>query len=571
MGEPGASEIDVGTVVGGTYQVDKLIGRGGMGAVWGASHTRLPGKRVAIKVLLSGVIGDEVYARFRREAEIASRIGHPNIVEVLDWNTLPSGTPYLVLEFLNGESMAGRLKKGPIPLGPALDILRQIGSALNAAHRAGVVHRDLKPENIFLCPSDSGGVLTDHVKVLDFGISKIKNSTTVQTQEARILGTPQYMAPEQASGKNAEIDQRTDVFALGAIAYEMFTGKAAFEGDNLAMVVYKVVFEEPEALETLVPQLPPQVIASVKRAMSKKSADRYPDVSTMIAEMTGRPLHTLDKVPVQKPPADAAYLPTQNTDLGNQATIDSGNRSVPSLAAGQVMPVTPSQGGTATTPVPPPSSPKKSKAPLLIAAAIVVAGGIVAVPLAMKGGSKSSGGGPAAAPASTATASTMAAIPSMTGAVSALNALAPTLSAVASIAPVTSAAASMAAVPAPASAAPSSAATVAVVKPEHPPAQSSAVSKAAPAPSSPEPEGIAGDEDVKAARDMIEAGDWDAAFRKANHFIGKYPDVAYTIQAKARCAQGQLSGAKGAYNNIKSPVARKKVLEFCALHDLTLE
>ena len=187
-----AEDIQIGAVLSGTYQITALLGRGGMGTVWTASHLRLPGKRVAIKVLLDTNQNDESYARFRREAEIASRIGHPNIVEVLDWNTLPNGTPYLVLELLLGESMGVRLLQGPIALDPTIDIVRQIGSALHAAHRAGVVHRDLKPDNIFLTPTDGSGHVADRVKILDFGISKIKNSTTLQTQEQRILVTAQF-------------------------------------------------------------------------------------------------------------------------------------------------------------------------------------------------------------------------------------------------------------------------------------------------------------------------------------------------------------------------------------------
>ncbi len=154
--------------------------------------------------------------------------------------------------------------------------MRQIGSALNAAHSAGIVHRDMKPDNIFLTPTDSGGVVSDHVKVLDFGISKIKNSKTVQTQEATMLGTPQYMAPEQASGKNSEIDQRTDVFALGAIVYEMLSGRAAFEGDNLAMVVFKVVFEEPTPLAELVPGLPANVINAARARHGQGAGQALP-------------------------------------------------------------------------------------------------------------------------------------------------------------------------------------------------------------------------------------------------------------------------------------------------------
>ncbi len=290
------NEIAIGVVLGETYEVSRLLGEGGMGAVWEARHLRLPGKRFAIKVLHTSASSDrEAYARFRREAEIASRIGHPNIIEVLDWNTLPSGTPYLVLEFLDGEDLAQRLAAGALPIEQALSITRQIGAALKAAHAAEVVHRDMKPGNVFLVPRESGGEILDHVKVLDFGISKIRNSQTVQTQDAVLLGTPQYMAPEQALGKNNEIDCRTDVFALGAIVYEMLAGRAAFQGATLAEVVFKVVYEPTPPLITVVPSVTPEVSAAVERAMAKAPDERFADVGAFITALTGRSLATTDR------------------------------------------------------------------------------------------------------------------------------------------------------------------------------------------------------------------------------------------------------------------------------------
>src|SRR5262249_54550320 len=146
-------------------------------------------------------LSPDALARFRREAEVASRIGHPNIVQVLDFNTLPSGAPYLVLELLQGESLASKLRFGPLSVEEAVSIARQTGSALKAAHAQNIVHRDLKPDNIFLVATPMGTM----VKVLDFGISKVRDSTTVQTQEAVLLGTPQYMSPEQAVGANKDV------------------------------------------------------------------------------------------------------------------------------------------------------------------------------------------------------------------------------------------------------------------------------------------------------------------------------------------------------------------------------
>jgi serine/threonine-protein kinase len=289
-----SDSVEIGAELSGTYRIVKLLGRGGMGAVWEATHLRLPGKRVAVKVLHGDRVSDEtVYARFRREAEIASRLGHPNIVEALDFNTLPDGAPYIVLEYLEGETLAARIRRGPLPLDEAMAIARQIGSALAAAHRAGVVHRDLKPDNVFLCPTDSGGEVSVRVKVLDFGISKIRDSHSVVTSDSTVLGTPQYMSPEQASAKHGEVDGRTDQFALAAIVYEMLSGQAAFAGPTMVSVIYKVMAEHPTPLPRVRPQVSAKVGAAVERALSKDAGQRFPDIAAFVEALTGRPLQTL--------------------------------------------------------------------------------------------------------------------------------------------------------------------------------------------------------------------------------------------------------------------------------------
>ena len=287
---PARSPIDVGSVIADTYTIEALIGRGGMGAVFRASHKRLPGKHVAIKMLHAELSGDEVLARFKREAEIASRLGHPNICAVHDFNVLPDGTPYLVLDYLEGESLAQRLKAGPLKLEQAMSIVRQVGSALAAAHREGIVHRDLKPQNIFLVPTEIDGRDIEVAKVLDFGISKIRGSDTVKTQESSLLGTPQYMAPEQATGQHSAVDERTDVFALGAIVYEMLAGHPAFTGASIPEVVFKVVYEQPIPLAQEVPSLPAAIAAAVNQAMSKSAGDRFSTVSNFVEALTGQAL-----------------------------------------------------------------------------------------------------------------------------------------------------------------------------------------------------------------------------------------------------------------------------------------
>ncbi|MGE5183220.1 MAG: serine/threonine-protein kinase, partial [Acidobacteriota bacterium] len=291
------SVVDVGSVIAGTYTIEALIGRGGMGAVFLASHNRLPGKKVAIKILHAEISDDDTLARFKREAQIASLLGHPNIVHVEDFDVMPDGTPYLVLEYLQGETIAQRLVHGPLPLEQILSIVRQVGSALAAAHRAGVVHRDLKPQNIFLVPTELDGRSFELAKVLDFGISKMRGSQTVKTQESALLGTPQYMAPEQATGKHDSVDERTDIFAFGAIVYEMLTGHPAFDGASIPEVVFKVVYEQPRPLAEAAPDTPKHVIDAVETAMKKERSERYDSVNNFVEALTGSPLS------VNKPPS----------------------------------------------------------------------------------------------------------------------------------------------------------------------------------------------------------------------------------------------------------------------------
>jgi serine/threonine-protein kinase len=360
-----ARALDVGSVIAGTYTIEGLIGKGGMGAVFMASHARLPGKKVAIKVLHADVADGEAMARFKREAEIASRLGHPNIVEVHDWNELPDGTPYIVYELLHGESLADRLRRGPMGLEEATNILRQVGSALAAAHREGIVHRDLKPQNIFLVQADDG--VSVKAKVLDFGISKIRGSTTVKTQDTAMLGTPQYMAPEQATGQHDAVDGRTDVFALAAVLYEMFAGIPAFQGTTIPEVVFKVVYEETPSLAERVPGLPPAVVTGIHRALAKKPAERWDDISAFVEAVTGSPLTTGKRslvIPAAGGPVTGAGTgsgsPARTGQEAFAATMGSGDHASAmaasvraSMAAAATVAGT-AQSGNGPTTLPPP-------------------------------------------------------------------------------------------------------------------------------------------------------------------------------------------------------------------------
>jgi serine/threonine-protein kinase len=328
------SKLKKGDVLNDTYRLMELIGRGGMGEVWKAQHERLP-KQVAVKVLLDATLAHETsLARFRREAEIASRLGHPNIVEVLDFNTLPGGVPYMVLELLHGESLRDRLKRGTLDLAKTVRILRQVASALEEAHRMGVVHRDLKPENIHLCPEKGENGPTERAKVLDFGISKIQGGETALTCESEVLGTPVYMAPEQVAARHGSIDGRTDQFALATIAYEMLSGSIAFGGHSVIQILGKILEGSPPPLREVLPGVSEQVAAAVDRALSKKSEDRFESVTDFVDALAAdlkadgqstEPVGTAATIqssfsqPSKKPPsqAEAAIAPTMASSPGS--------------------------------------------------------------------------------------------------------------------------------------------------------------------------------------------------------------------------------------------------------------
>ena len=267
------AEFLIGRVLGGTYKVERLIGEGGMGQVYEASHTRIP-RKFAVKVLSVKMnTVPTVVARFQREAMIGSRLGHDHIVAVTDFDTTEDGFPYLVMELLEGSDLSGVLQKeGALSPVRATSILRQVLLALSAAHAEGVVHRDMKPENIMLCRKRGGGEIA---KVMDFGISKVLTSDSIVTSHSQLLGTPWYMAPEQAEGRLAEIDHRTDLFSLGLIYYNMLSGTMPFAGDSVPSVLYQVVHKAPPPLGDVAPELPPSLAGVVEKAIQKESDKRF--------------------------------------------------------------------------------------------------------------------------------------------------------------------------------------------------------------------------------------------------------------------------------------------------------
>jgi serine/threonine-protein kinase len=273
--EASAQAFAPGQVLRGTYRLIERMAAGGMGEVYAAEHERLPA-RVAVKVLHRELRGmREAVARFGREALIMAGLHHPHIAQVFDFDVTEEGTPYLVMELLEGTSLQQFVDRRQ-PMAPAkvATIVRQIASALGAAHARGVVHRDLKPENVILLRAEGHEAF---VKVFDFGISKVAWSNH-PTRESAILGTPEYMSPEQAAGRPESIDHRTDQFALAAMAYALLTGRPPFAAETPLGVLYQVVNREVTPLRELVDWPAAAAGPVLARAMAKQADDRYPDI-----------------------------------------------------------------------------------------------------------------------------------------------------------------------------------------------------------------------------------------------------------------------------------------------------
>jgi eukaryotic-like serine/threonine-protein kinase len=270
----------IGQTLAGKYRIEELINEGGMGAVYRATHV-LMDKVVAIKVLHPSLAADDkIVARFSREAKAASRISHPHALNVTDFGEDEKGVVFLVMEYLNGETLKEVIHKdGPMPIERAVEIIRQVCGALEAAHTEGVVHRDLKSDNIMLL--DMGG--GDWAKVLDFGIAKITEKVgqdPALTAPNLIIGTPQYMSPEQCS-QAANIDSRSDIYSLGVIVYEMLVGHVPFTGESPTAIMMKHLQEPPPSVLEERKDLPAAVGRVVMQAMAKRPEDRYQTVSEL--------------------------------------------------------------------------------------------------------------------------------------------------------------------------------------------------------------------------------------------------------------------------------------------------
>ncbi len=291
---PDPNDALIGTLAAGRYRVIKPLGEGGMGQVYLAEHVAIE-KRVALKVLRAEyATKGEIVTRFQQEAISASRIKHPNVLDVFDFGQLDNGCFYLAMEFLEGCDLADEIsRRRVLDAATGIRVSMQICRALAAAHVNGVVHRDMKPENVFLQRTADGEEI---VKIVDFGIAQLRSKDDAPVETKRrltrtgmIFGTPEYMAPEQASGKHADL--RADIYAVGIMMYEMFTGAVPFTGETFLGVLTKHLNEIPTPMNVVYPELAisPQLQAVIMRALEKEPANRYQSMLELAQAISSTP------------------------------------------------------------------------------------------------------------------------------------------------------------------------------------------------------------------------------------------------------------------------------------------
>jgi eukaryotic-like serine/threonine-protein kinase len=315
----------IGSVLAGKYAIDRVVGMGGMGVVVVARHLRL-NTRVAIKFLLPRVVDQpKLVARFQREARAASRIAGPHVVRVLDVDVRSDGVPYIVMEFLEGETLQSRLEtSGALGLEESVDYVLEAGEALAEAHAAGIAHRDLKPANLFLA---RGAEHERTIKVLDFGIAKIFESEDADTfsgitASGAFVGSPPYMSPEQLV-QPATVDSRTDIWSLGIVLYECLTGSTPFASSGIGQTCARILQEEPIPLASLRPDMPQALEPILRRCLTKSREGRFTTVAELARELAPfgteravRSLRVIERAPARSLLTSNSVLePTASPEL----------------------------------------------------------------------------------------------------------------------------------------------------------------------------------------------------------------------------------------------------------------
>lgn len=369
------AQARVGRVLADKWLLERLIGYGGMAAVYAARHRN--GARAALKVLHPEVARDEtVRARFLAEGYAANKVEHPGAVRVLDDDIIKvgedQGSAYLVMELLEGESVLSRVKRlgGVLPESDVLSIAEDVLMVLEAAHARGIVHRDLKPDNLFVAKSEDG---RDRVKVLDFGIARIAENAT-RTAVGTTLGTPSYMAPEQARGQRDLVDGRSDLFALGATMFRLLSSRRIHDGESSAEILAKMATVPAPPLKKVMPDIAPSVAAIVDRALRFERDARYRDASMMLADV--RAARSGEALPSGSVPGDTI---SQGFAAGSDITFVPPPRDgqVPTMAAAPAFGARPPIAGTVvelpTTAHHSPASLANPPQPVALAAPIVPA------------------------------------------------------------------------------------------------------------------------------------------------------------------------------------------------------
>ncbi|MBX3182387.1 MAG: protein kinase [Polyangiaceae bacterium] len=274
----------LGTVLSETYHLIGVLGEGGMSRVYEASHVRVEGKRFAVKVLRVDLVGRaDVARRFRREARAMVNVSHPNVIDILDLGETPDGRPYLVMEMLKGESLGDRLdREGRLPVELAAYIIRGASAGVAAAHEQRIIHRDLKPDNVFLM----GDPARPKVKVLDFGLARLTELEGSElTRTGVVMGTPGYMAPEQARGE--QVDYRVDIYGLGAMLYTALTGRPPYERETFQQTVLAVMTSEPPRPRSITPSIPTALELVIQRAMAREPEARFASADDLSLALEG--------------------------------------------------------------------------------------------------------------------------------------------------------------------------------------------------------------------------------------------------------------------------------------------
>jgi len=390
----------LGTTIG-NYKITAEIGQGGMGIVYLAEHPSL-GRKAAVKVLHARLATEpNTVSRFFHEARASNAIRHPNIVEAYDYGTLPDGATYIIMEYLEGESLAARLTNvGRFPVRMALDFAQQAAGALAAAHAKGIVHRDLKPDNLFVTP-DPRSPSSELIKVLDFGIAKlaatVDSAFSHKTHTGALMGTPLYMSPEQCLGVK-EVDRRTDIYSLGCILYEMLCGTPPFVSEGFGALVNMHINQLPDPPAQRTPNISPSVESLVLKMLAKNVEERFQSMTdvreALLAEIARAPTYQPGNTPEpvgHQPRRHSSSATTLSAAAGvtEAGTVSArpGNRRAVRIGAvaavlAAVAVVVALRRGPAPTPSPPPVAVTVpvAPAPAVAAAAAPTAPAVPAVP-----------------------------------------------------------------------------------------------------------------------------------------------------------------------------------------------